>query len=198
MVDREIVGTGRLFENADRRKKSIMALTASERREQILSLLSENRGVTLSASALAAKFGVSRQIIVGDIALMRAGGVDIVSTARGYRLQGAASGFVRILTCRHTGEQLLEELYAIVDNGGAVLDIAVEHPVYGVLSAPLRIFSRFDAEELFRALEEKNAAPLLTLSDGVHTHTISCPNEESYIRICQKLKSLGILAEEKK
>ena len=84
MVDIEIVGTGRLFENADRRKKSIMALTASERREQILSLLSENRGVTLSASALAAKFGVSRQIIVGDIALMRAGGVDIVSTARGY------------------------------------------------------------------------------------------------------------------
>ena len=102
-----------------------MTLTASQRREQILSLLSENRGTTLSASALAAKFGVSRQIIVGDVALMRAGGVDIVSTARGYRLQGAAPGFVRILTCRHTGAQLLEELYTIVDNGGAVLDIAV-------------------------------------------------------------------------
>ena len=170
-----------------------MTLTASQRREQILSLLSENRGTTLSASALAAKFGVSRQIIVGDVALMRAGGVDIVSTARGYRLQGAAPGFVRILTCRHTGAQLLEELYTIVDNGGAVLDIAVEHPVYGILSAPLQIFSRYDAEELFRALEEKNAAPLLTLSDGIHTHTVSCPDEQSYLRICRKLEDAGIL-----
>lgn len=170
-----------------------MTLTASQRREQILSLLSENRGTTLSASALAGKFGVSRQIIVGDVALMRAGGVDIVSTARGYRLQGAAPGFVRILTCRHTGQQLLEELYTIVDNGGAVLDIAVEHPVYGILSAPLRIFSRYDAEELFRALEEKNAAPLLTLSDGIHTHTVSCPDEQSYLRICRKLEDAGIL-----
>ena len=174
-----------------------MALPASERREQILSLLSENRGVTLSASALAARFGVSRQIIVGDIALLRAGGVDIVSTARRYRLQSGQSGFVRILTCCHTGEQLLEELYTIVDNGGAVLDIAVEHPVYGVISAPLRIFSRFDAEELYHALQEKNAAPLLTLSDGIHTHTVSCPDEQSYLRICNKLRECGILLTEK-
>lgn len=173
-----------------------MPVSASVRREQILALLRQNKGKTISASAMAAQFGVSRQIIVGDIALLRAGGVDVISTARGYQLQGKADGIVRTITCRHTEAQLLDELYTIVDNGGTVVDISVEHPVYGVLSAPLRIFSRYDADELQRALAEKHAAPLLTLADGVHSHTVSCPDEGSFDRIRRILREKGILIEE--
>ncbi len=173
-----------------------MLLSASNRRKQILSLLQQSRNKTISASAMAAQFGVSRQIIVGDIALLRAGGVDILSTARGYQLKGKATGIVRTLSCHHTEDRLLDELYTIVDNGGSVVDISVEHPVYGILSAPLRIFSRYDADELQRALTEKHAAPLLTLADGVHSHTVSCPDEESFGRICRILKEKGILIDE--
>lgn len=161
-----------------------------------MTLLRHSNGKIISASAMAAQFGVSRQIIVGDIALLRAGGVDIVSTARGYQLQGCSDEIVRTICCRHREDQLLDELYTIVDNGGAAVDISVEHPVYGVLSAPLRIFSRYDADELQKALSEKNAAPLLTLAGGVHSHTVSCPNEESYERICRILREKGILIED--
>jgi len=172
-----------------------MAVSASERREEIIAFLKKNMGRTISASALAQRFGVSRQIIVGDIALLRAGGIDILATARGYRLITGTPGIVRTITCRHTAGQLEEELYAIVDNGGAAVDISVEHPVYGVLTAPLHIYSRYDVDELRRALSEKNAAPLLTLADGVHSHTVSCPDEETFNRICAALA--GILLPEK-
>jgi hypothetical protein len=172
-----------------------MILSASDRREAILKLLRSKDGQTVSAGALAAQFDVSRQIIVGDIALLRAGGVDIVATARGYRLEGKNDGVVRTITCRHGEDRLLEELYTIVDNGGAVMDLSVEHPVYGVLSAPLRIYSRYDADELKRRLAEKHAAPLLSLTDGVHSHTIRCPDAASYERICQSLSEMGILTE---
>ena len=170
-------------------------MSASQRREEILTLLKKNRGKTLSASLIASHFHVSRQIIVGDIALLRAGGADIVSTARGYLLQGGGEGVVRVITCRHDETGLVEELYVIVDNGGAALDISVEHPVYGVISAPLRIFSRYDVDELARALSEHHAAPLLSLNDGIHSHTISCPDEASYRRICTLLREKGILIE---
>ena len=36
----------------------------------------------MSATTIAGLFSVSRQIIVGDIALLRAGGVQILATAR--------------------------------------------------------------------------------------------------------------------
>ena len=62
---------------------------AEERRETILKLLRQS-AQPVSASTLAAQLSVSRQIIVGDIALLRAGGADILATPRGYCLQNAA------------------------------------------------------------------------------------------------------------
>lgn len=175
--------------------EKIRSLPASQRREEILTLLSQSKGRTLSASSIASHFHVSRQIIVGDIALLRAGGADIVSTARGYLLQETGKGIIRVITCCHDEATLCDELYIVVDNGGAVLDISVEHPVYGVISAPLRIFSRYDADELANSLAVHHAAPLLTLGGGVHSHTISCPDESSCKRICEQLKEKGILVE---
>ena len=58
-------------------------MRAEERRQAIRELL-QNSKQPVSASVLAARFAVSRQIIVGDIALLRAAGADISATPRGY------------------------------------------------------------------------------------------------------------------
>lgn len=185
-----------------------MGLPAAKRREEICRLLRENGDKVLSAGELAAHFAVSRQIIVGDIALLRASGEEILSTARGYRLvqppatqpsvrETPSSGqIVRVIACRHGEKELLNELYAIVDGGGEVLDISVTHPVYGELSAPLYIKSRSDADALQASLSERRAAPLLTLSDGSHRHTVRFPDDASYARVVEALDRLGILEKE--
>lgn len=62
---------------------------AQERRQEILKLLHQSAH-PISASALAERFSVTRQVIVGDIALLRSSGADILATPRGYCIQGAA------------------------------------------------------------------------------------------------------------
>ena len=170
-------------------------MTSSQRREQIKTVLSQADG-PISASTLAARFQVSRQIIVGDIALLRAGDVAISATPRGYIWQGdprPAGGRRYTVPCRHQGEAMADELYTVVDNGGAVLDVTVEHGVYGQISAPLHLFSRYDVDMFLKKLEENQAPPLCALTGGVHLHTLQCPSEEVYRRICARLEELGIL-----
>ena len=97
--------------------------------------------------SLAKQLGVSRQIVVGDVALLRAGGVQIVSTSRGYLIP-PEEGLVRQVVCQHTPHQTQEELYAMVDGGCTVLDVTVEHPVYGEITAPLQLSCRYDVDEV--------------------------------------------------
>ena len=114
-------------------------MNAAERRTQITQLLSE-ADKPVSATVLAAHCGVSRQIIVGDIALLRAGGLAILATPRGYILENASAvpaHAERRVVCCHEENRLLEELYTVVDLGGALIDVTVEHSVYGEIRAPL-------------------------------------------------------------
>ena len=98
------------------------------RREKLLKMLKENE-TPLSGSALAGKLGVSRQIIVSDIALLRAGKQEILSTARGYLLYcPPVPRCTRCFPVSHTDEQMEDELNAIVDLGGRVLDVLIDHP----------------------------------------------------------------------
>ena len=123
------------------------ALSAQERRRQISARLCR-AGNPVSAAALAQEFSVSRQIIVGDVALLRASGADITATPRGYLLGHAGTGLVRTAACSHTPEDMGRELYAIVDAGCEVLDVIVEHPVYGQLAgacAPGATWTNFSA-----------------------------------------------------
>ena len=176
-------------------KRQVFPMTSSQRREQIKQVLSQAAG-PISASTLAARFQVSRQIIVGDIALLRAADVDISATPRGYILQGKPAplpGSRYTVACLHQGEAMAEELYAVVDNGGAVLDVTVEHGVYGQISAPLHLFSRYDVDMFLQKLREHQSPPLCALTGGVHLHTLQCPNEEVYRRIRARLEELGIL-----
>lgn len=169
-------------------------MDASERRKKILLLLtSEENPVT--ATALAKQMNVSRQIIVGDIALIRATGVDIAATPKGYLLEEffSKNHYVRKIACQHTSEETKKELYTIVDNGGELIDVVVEHPIYGELSGRLNISDRQDADDFLDKIRKTNANLLSELTDGVHLHTISCKDEQCFLKIKEMLSQSNIL-----
>lgn len=167
-------------------------MEAASRRQAILDRL-RTADRPVSASALAAGLNVSRQIIVGDIALLRAGGAEISATPRGYVLPRATDGITRTIACRHTLAQTGQELDILVDNGCTVLDVIVEHPVYGQLTGQLQISSRYDMEQFLARIRDSDAAPLSMLTGGLHLHTLCCPNEDAYTRACAALKAAGLL-----
>ena len=173
-------------------------MNAQERRKKIEDLLRTASG-PLSASNIAACFDVSRQIIVGDIALMRAGGLRILATPRGYIMEQADGQqpvlFERSVACMHDKAHAADELYTIVDQGGAVIDVTVEHPIYGELSALLHLFSRFDVDTFLHKLDSSEVRPLSALTDGLHLHRIRCADEETFRRITQALREKGYLYE---
>ena len=174
-------------------------MNAAERRTQITHLLAR-ADKPISATVLAAQCGVSRQIIVGDIALLRAGGLAVLATPRGYILEstGAPAHAERRVVCRHGDDRLLEELYTVVDLGGALIDVTVEHSVYGQICAPLHIFSRYDADAFYQKIQQPGARPLCDLTGGIHLHTLRAADEATLDRIVQGLKDKGFLLSEDK
>lgn len=168
--------------NEERRKNIIVRLNASEN--------------PISASALAKEYFVTRQIIVADIALLRASGYPIRAEHKGYVLDKAnASGIVKRIVVQHSKDEVQEELYAIVDNGGKVVDVIVEHSVYGQISAVLNQSSRYDVDNFIRQIDETKANPLSLLTEGLHIHTIIVKDEASFEAIVQKLTAMNILIE---
>lgn len=169
-------------------------MDAAARRAAILSIL-ERAEHPVSAAALAREFSVSRQIIVGDVALLRAGGLSIAATPRGYMLPEERSGLIRTLACRHRADQMEDELNAIVDQGCTVIDVIVEHPIYGQLTGPLQLSSRYDVAQFVDRCRQSDALPLSNLTEGIHLHTISCPSEATFQRVRAALEQLGVLLE---
>ena len=175
-------------------------MRAEERRQAIREILHHSHQ-PVSATALAGRFSVSRQIIVGDVALLRAGGLAVLATPRGYVLENPASAPAQAecrVVCRHDDDRLKEELYTVVDLGGAVIDVTVEHSVYGQITAPLHIFSRYDTDAFCRKLAHSNARPLCDLTGGIHLHTLRAPNRETLERVLTGLREKGFLLDENK
>ena len=168
-------------------------MQAKARREAILNTLS-TCPAPVSASTLAAQFSVSRQVIVGDIALLRAGGADISATPRGYVFRHDVSGIIRKVATRHKSDQTEAELNAIVDQGCTVVDVIVEHPIYGQITGPLELSSRYDVSQFL--LRSAETQPLSVLTEGIHLHTLSCPDEAAFTRVQNALRTLGVLLEE--
>ena len=168
-------------------------MNAQERRGALLLRLNSG-GAPVSASALAREFGVSRQIIVGDVALLRAGGAEILSTPRGYALSQIGEGLRRSVACVHDEAGTERELLIMVENGCVVRDVIVEHPVYGLLTGALALSSRADVAHFL----EKSAgvAPLSSLTGGIHLHTLLCPDEEAFQRVRKDLEEAGFLLNE--
>mgnify|MGYP005816864609 CR=1 FL=1 len=167
-------------------------MDAQQRRQVIARRLADS-SEPLSASLLARELSVSRQIIVGDIALLRAGGLDITATPRGYLLPRQPSGLICTLACRHAADQMEEELNAIVDQGCTVLDVIVEHPIYGQLTGPLRLSNRYEVSLFLSRCQEQSATPLSQLTEGIHLHTVLCPDEQAAERVRSVLSRAGIL-----
>lgn len=170
-------------------------MEGTQRRASIARFLSSAKG-PVSAAALAREFSVSRQIIVGDVALLRAGGMEIAATPRGYVIQRSPAGLVRRVAVRHAGPEMETELNAMVDQGCTVLDVIVEHPIYGQLTGPLQLSSRYDVGQFIARCSRAEALPLSQLTEGIHLHTLSCPDQAAYDRVCQSLAKLGFLLED--
>ena len=170
-------------------------MRAEERRQAICDSL-QAASQPISAATLAARFSVSRQIVVGDIALLRAAGADISATPRGYVAhQPSPAGLVRQVACRHDSQGMEAELNAMVDQGCTVLDVIVEHPIYGQLTGPLQISSRYDVAQFIARCAQADARPLSDLTGGIHLHTLSCPDEAAFRRVREALQDMGILLE---
>ncbi|MGE4352484.1 MAG: transcription repressor NadR [Oscillospiraceae bacterium] len=170
-------------------------MTTEERRKAIGELLAGS-SVPISATTLARKFSVSRQVIVSDVALLRAGGMAISATPRGYVTTQHQDGLIRTVACVHTLDDMRKELYAIVDNGCSALDVVVEHPIYGQLTGELQLASRYDVDRFMEKLSRR-ASPLSALTGGIHLHTLRCPDEAAYVRVLEALRAEGILLDEK-
>lgn len=168
-------------------------MKGKERRQHIYYLLSGS-AKPLPGATLAQKTGVSRQVVVQDIALMRADGIDILSTNRGYCLRQAALTASRVFKVNHSDEQTEEELTTIIDLGGKVEDVFVFHRVYGVLKAPLTIRSRRDIAIYLSHITPGPSTLLKNTTAGYHYHTVTADSEELLDLIQTALAEKGFLA----
>lgn len=170
-------------------------MTRDERRKEILKMLSSSQ-VELSGKYLASKFGVTRQIVVQDIAVLKSEGCKITSTTRGYLLnEKERKGVIKVIAVQHSEKRIKEELECIVENGGEVLDVIVEHPLYGELKGNIAVKTLDDVEKFMGAFKTSNATPLLSLSNGVHLHTIAAKNEKTMEKIFKSLEEKHFILE---
>ncbi len=168
-------------------------MKAHERRAEILSLIGNSQS-PVAANFLSEKYSVSRQVIVQDIAILRAQGYGVISTNRGYVL-GSGLRAERVFKCRHTLQELVDESEIIISRGGKVEDITVNHRVYGKISARLELSTLRHAEELYRSLVSGASKPLMSVTDGYHYHTVSGENEQILDQIECALREKGYLIE---
>ncbi len=171
-------------------------LKTEERRNRILEAL-EASSEPLSGSFLAEKFGVSRQVVVTDIAILRSQYPNLMATARGY-IMLRADACRRVFKVMHTDEQMKDELVSIVALGGRVLDIYVDHRVYGTIRKPLNIGSMRDIDHFMEDLESGVSTPLKNITNGYHFHTIEAGSEKILDEIEEMLKDRGYLIESRK
>ena len=165
----------------------------SSRRKTLLTLLSQS-DVPLSGTRLGKETGVSRQVVVQDIALLRTAGYPILSTGRGYLLNGTP-GCTRVVKVCHTDAQVEDELQTIVDLGGCIVDVSINQRVYGKVSAPLNIKSRRDTHNFKEELASSKSSLLSSATSGYHYHTIRADSEQILDEIEEALRAKGYLAD---
>ena len=173
------------------RQEAYVLIGGSERRKEIVRLIQESEK-PVPAKALAARYDVSRQVIVQDIALIRAAGYDIISTNRGY-ISGDPVCEVRVFKVQHTDEQMEEELRTIVDLGGCVDNVMVNHKVYGHMEAELDINSIRKVELFMKDIRSGKSRQLKNITSDYHYNKVSGDNEEVLDMIQDALQKKGFL-----
>ncbi len=149
----------------------------------------------ISGNTLSREFGVSRQIIVKDIAALKERGIDIIATTKGYVIHRTPHP-ERVFKVVHRDDEIRRELEAIVDSGGATLNVFVWHKVYGKIEAPLKITTHADINEYMISLENGRSSPLKNVTSEYHYHTITAPDTQTLDSIAQKLDSIGFLVKD--
>jgi transcriptional regulator of NAD metabolism len=167
--------------------------SAEARRRRILDWM-RSHDAPILGSELARHFRVSRQCLVQDMAILRASGEEILATPRGYGLPRRTEHAHRaILACRHEPERTEEELQVLVDHGVKILDVIVEHPLYGELRGALMLESRTDVRDFLQKMAATKAALLSSLTRGVHLHTVEASRPEMITRAKAELRARGFL-----
>ena len=149
----------------------------------------------VSASLLAKKLNVSRQVIVGDVALLRAQGHEIIATARGYMIPNYSetNQYIGKVVCQHTPGNTKDELYTIVDLEAIVVNVIVEHGLYGEIAGCLNLTNRKDVDVFIDKVNLSEVKLLSELTMGVHLHTIACRNKAHFEEVYQALEIRGYL-----
>ncbi len=170
-------------------------MNTEERRTRILKTLQQAcRPVT--GAELADQLGVSRQVVVQDMAVLRAAGKEVLASPQGYYFHRQTTGTYRaVVAVRHTPEQTEDELLALVDVGVEVVDVIVEHAIYGEQRGMLHIASREDVRLFMKQLKETGARLLSELTDGLHLHTLEARRPEQLDRARAVLRERGYLLE---
>ena len=168
-------------------------MNGQERRSAIVEYIRKSER-PVSGTKLADVFSVSRQVIVQDVALIRAGGYDITSTNRGYVLNEVVT-VGRVFYVNHTDEQLEAEMCAVVDMGGKVVNVMVDHSVYGKMEAELNVSSRLHVKTFMDDIKSGKSSPLKNITSDDHAHLIEAESEEILNLIEDKFKEIGILRE---
>ncbi len=167
--------------------------TSEVRRSRLVELL-RSSAAPITGSDLASELGVSRQVIVNDVAIVRASGVPILGSPRGYVLvESTDDRPIATISCRHDREGNRREFEILVDRGIEVVDIVVEHPVYGELTASLLVRTRSDVDSYMGAISGDGVQPLWALTDGVHVHHVRAPSDDALDAAKRELAAAGIL-----
>ena len=170
-------------------------MTADERREFLLSRLKESTS-PLTGNELSAETNVSRQIIVGDISILKARNEPIIATSQGYIYIEKKTPIVQVertVACNHPPERTEEELNLIVDLGVTVKDVSIEHPVYGDLTASILVSNRKEVKQFMKKIHDTKASYLLELTNGIHLHTLSASSEKELDEAEHALRESGFL-----
>lgn len=173
----------------------MIAMETEERRAEILTILSQ-ASHPITGAELADRLEVSRQVIVQDMAVLRAAGEEILASPQGYYLYHNGIGMHRaIVAVKHTPEQTEDELLALVDVGVEIVDVIVEHPIYGEQRGLLHIASREDVHQFMQRLRETGAHLLSELTEGLHLHTLEARRADQLERAREVLRERGYLIE---
>lgn len=167
-------------------------MSGEERREKIIDII-KNSEKPVSGSALSRTLGVSRQVVVQDIALIRARNIEINSTYQGYVIEEPKGNCSRVFHVCHNDEDTEKELNLIIDAGGKVLDVFVIHSVYGRIEAPINVYSRNDVSGFMQKMRSGEASPLKNVTGGDHYHTVLGYSEQVLDQVEQSLNQHGFL-----
>jgi transcriptional regulator of NAD metabolism len=167
-------------------------MNSIERRDNIINLLLESNE-PIKGNVIAKKYSVTRQVIVKDIAILRAKGKSIIATPDGYIINKNENKVKAIIAVIHNEEEMFDEMSIVIKYGGTIEDVIVEHPLYGEITAMLMIKNYNELNKFVQKYQEQRARLLSVLTNGVHLHTISAENEDDINLIISELKKCNFI-----